>query len=263
MMKAFLRFLLGLSGAVLIRGCRFGLREFIRAGYAGLSAVHPFQPRKEKEVMDLLLAIPQMPLSEILGNRKPQIKLLLEPYEDGMLGAQEAVALLGILIAENPREVLEIGTYMGHTTKRMAENLDHSIIHTIDLPLDFSIAQDQDNPLPKDDFHLITRRVVGRQFKGQHCETRIVQHFGDTAKMDFNTLGEPSFFFIDGSHTYEYCRQDSEKCLRLCRPGATFLWHDCDEGHPEVLKFLLEWRDLGRKIVRIEGTALAYWKAPG
>lgn len=205
-------------------------------------------------------AIPEVTLGEILGARKAAIKLNVQKYEDGTLPAHEAMALLSILTAENPREVLEIGTYMGHTTKAMAENLYDSIIHTVDLPPDFSEQQDSKNGPQKDDFHLIARRVVGREFKGNIVEQRIRQHFGDTASISFEKFGNPTFFFFDGSHTSEYCKQDSEKCFVLCGGEGTFLWHDCDAAHPGVIKLISEWRGLRRNITRIEGTAIAYWK---
>jgi hypothetical protein len=89
-----------------------------------------------------------------------------------------------------------------------------------------------------------------------------VQHFGDTANFNFSKFGNPTFFFIDGSHTYEYCENDSEKCLALCQGKGLFLWHDCDHSHPGVVRFISEWRAAGRNIARIEGTGLAYWKSP-
>jgi hypothetical protein len=79
--------------------------------------------------------------------------------------------------------------------------------------------------------------------------------------MDFCQFGRPDFFFIDGAHTYEYCKQDSEKCYQLCNGSGTFLWHDCNKDHPGVLRFIREWRGAGRNISLIEGTALAYWKS--
>jgi hypothetical protein len=172
------------------------------------------------------------------------------------------MSLLSILVAENPREILEIGTFMGHTSKAMAENLQNAIIHTVDLPPDFSPASEAGNLPPKDDFQLIERRIVGREFKGREIESRIRQHFGDTATIDFRQFGKPSAYFIDGSHTYEYCRQDSEKCYELSGSSGIFLWHDCDILHPGVIRFVCEWRALGRNIVRIDGTTIAYWKAP-
>ena len=47
----------------------------------------------------------------------------------------------------------------------MTENLEHATIHTIDLPSDFSSNKDSDSSLPKDDHHLIVRRVLGREFR--------------------------------------------------------------------------------------------------
>jgi hypothetical protein len=169
------------------------------------------------------------------------------------------MVLLSILVAESPREVLEIGTYMGHTTRQMAENLETATIHTVDLPESFSVEQDA-QPYPKDDFHLINRRIVGREFKEHACASRIRQHFADTANWSFTAAGHPTFFFIDASHTYEYCKNDSEKCLALCDGRGVFLWHNCDDGHPGVVRLILEWRRQGRDIRRISGTPIAYWK---
>jgi hypothetical protein len=261
MIKKSLQFLMGVNGASVIRGLRLGFPEFINGGFASLVAVHPMQNPIENQVQKDFKAIPEATLDEILDPRKATIKLNVQKYEDGMLPSHEAMALLSILTAENPREVLEIGTFLGHTTRAMAENLPDAIIHTVDLPTGFSPQQDGKGGPPKDDFHLIARRVVGREFKGQPVEQSIRQHFGDTAVINFQEFGRPTFFFIDGSHTYEYCKQDSEKCFALCGGTGTFLWHDCDATHPGVVKFILEWLGLGRKIVKIKGTNIAYWQS--
>ena len=91
-------------------------------------------------------------------------------------------------------EVLEIGTYMGHTTRQMAENLGTAIIHTVDLPQNFSVERDPEQNFPKEDVDLIARRVVGREFNGHPCASRIKQHFADTASWDFHEAGRPTFF---------------------------------------------------------------------
>jgi hypothetical protein len=252
---------MGINGASVLRGIRLGPAEFVRGSLAGFGAAHPLQDRVHNHLQREWQAIPEINLDEILGPRKAQIKLNVQKHEDGIMPSHEAMAVLSILAAENPREVLEIGTFMGHTTRAMAENLPESIIHTLDLPPDFSPQEDAAGGPPKDDFHLIARRVVGREFKGHLVERRIRQHFGDTAVINFHEIGRPTFFFIDGSHTYEYCRQDSEKCFELCGGTGTFLWHDCDPTHPGVLKFISEWRAQGRNIARIAGTNVAYWRS--
>jgi len=261
-MKRLIQLISGLNFACVVRGCRFGYQEFLESCIAALSVVHPRQDPAQRSNLKRFKSIPLISLGEILGERRVMVNLEMHKHDDGMLPAHDAIALLSILAAEKPGEVLEIGTFMGHTAKAMAANLPGGLIHTVDLPMDYSEQADNQS-IPKDDFHLIRRRVVGREFKGQPVEARIKQHFGDTARINFQEFGHPSFFFIDGSHTYEYCKQDSEKCLALCQGQGTFLWHDCDDWHPGVIQFICEWRAAGRNISRIEGTALAYWKSPG
>jgi len=205
------------------------------------------------------ITIPVVSLGDLLGTAKPEIHLTIQRYEDGMLPSEQAMALLAIVVATAPKSVLEIGTFMGHTTKLLAMNLPEAIIHSVDLPLDFIPEHGNAIEKKKDDFHLIAKRQVGREYRGTLYETRIRQHFADTAVWNFREAAGATLFFIDGSHTYDYCRNDSERCYELCRGKGVFLWHDCDDTHPGVVKFLLEWRALGRSVVRIEGTPIAYW----
>ena len=248
-MKSLLKAVLGFNAISLIHLARLNPRRFLAGCRTAFSSAHH------------AIEIPVVELGDILGDRKPLIRLSVMRYDDGMLRSEQAMVLLSILVAESPAEVLEIGTFMGHTTRQMAENLETARIHTVDLPEDFSVDLDPVRDIPKDDFHLIARRSVGRMFKGTPFAERIQQHFGDTATWDFREAGHPTFFFIDGAHTYEYCKRDSEKCLELCGGRGVFLWHDCDDAHPGVLKFIDEWRRLGRDIRLIAGTPLAYWKS--
>jgi hypothetical protein len=257
-MKSLLKGLLGLNAIALAQLARCRPRRFGAACQQAFTAA-----RHPRVTPPSPTNLPEITLDEILGERKPVIQLTVGEHEDGTLPRVQAMALLAILVAEGPAEVLEIGTYMGGTTRHLAENLPHATIHTVDLADDFAVPAGPVSALlpPKDDFHLIARRVVGRDFKGQPCAQRIRQHFADTADWDFRTAGHPTFFFIDGSHTYEYCKSDTERCYNLCAGHGVFLWHDCDETHPGVIKFLQEWRQQGRDVRRISGTPIAYWKS--
>jgi hypothetical protein len=258
-MNKYARPFMGLCCSSILRGIRGGLRNGVRdfAAAGATASLHA-----ERLPSRGLRSIPIVELDEILGSRKPSIRLNVQRYENGMLPAHEALVLLALLVAESPKTVLEIGTFMGHTTKAMAMNLPDSIIHTVDLPPDFSPEKDTASPIQKDDLHLIAGRTVGREFAGSPYSGAIRQHFADSALWDFSAAAGATFFFIDGSHTYEYCLSDSEKCFELCGGKGVFLWHDCGDGHPGVIKALLEWRARGRDIVRFKDTALAFWKAP-
>jgi len=205
--------------------------------------------------------IPVVSLGDLLGTAKPEIHLTIQRYEDGILPYEQALALIAIAVATAPKIVLEIGTFMGHTTKQLAANLPDTIIHSVDLPLDFAPEHDSVTEKKKDDFHLIAKRQVGREYRGTPYESRVRQHFIDTAVWNFNEAAGATLFFIDGSHTFDYCKNDSDRCYELCQGKGVFLWHDCDDMHPGVVRALLEWRALGRNVVRIEGTSIAYWKS--
>ena len=257
-MKKLLKIIIGFNAVSLIHLFRCNWSGFVRAcNNAFAAAFHALH--SGFSMTDQYL--PQISLDVILGDRVADIVLHVTRCDDGMLPNEQRMALLSILVVEAPSRVLEIGTFMGNTTRQMAENLPGAIIHTVDLPEDFSFKSEPIADKPKDDFHLIDGRCVGRDFKGHPCEVRIRQHFADTATWSFEEAENSNFFFIDGSHTYEYCKSDSEKCYELCAGNGVFLWHDCDDGHPGVVKLLVGWRKLGRDIRRISGTPMAYWKS--
>ena len=253
-MKSLIRVLLGVNPIAFIHLLRFQPRQFMEACKCAFTAAH-------RPNTGAAIGIPDISIDEILGDRKPVIRLAVTRYEDGMMPIDQAMVVLSILVAEAPSQVLEIGTFMGYTTRQMAENLEAATINTVDLPEDFSAEHDPEQNIPKDDFHLIARRIVGREYKGRPCASRVKQHLADTAKWDFREAGQPTFFFIDGSHTYEYCKSDSEKCFALCGGRGVFLWHDCEPKHPGVIRLITEWRQMGRDVRRIAGTPIAYWKS--
>lgn len=257
-MKTLLKVLLGGNAAAAVHLFRGQPARFGDACRRAFTAARLTPPRSS--AAGALAQIPEIGLGDLLGARKPVIQLQVMRYEDGMLPTDQAMTLLALLVAEAPRTVLEIGTFMGHTTRQMAENLPEATVHTVDLPPDYAEGRGPASPLPKDDPHLIARRVVGREYRDRACAARIVQHLADTATWDFTAAGRPGFFFIDGAHTYEYCRNDSEKCFALGGGRGVFVWHDCDEAHPGVVRFVTEWRQQGRDIRRIAGTTFAYWQ---
>jgi hypothetical protein len=253
-MNSYMKALLGFNLCA-FRHFPHGLRLWARVcARCFQTAARPIDPSVE--------LIPCVLLSDILGDRCANVKLTVSKYRNGMLPFDQALALLAIAVVEKPKTVVEIGTFMGHTTRKLAENLPDALIHSIDLPQDVDTECLSNSSIPKDDFHLIQERRVGSAYIDSPEAARIQQHYADTATWDFEPVKGADFFFIDGSHTYEYCRNDSEKCLAVSNPGSVFIWHDCDPSHPGVGKCLAEWLKLGRNVCRINGTSLAYWKRP-
>ncbi len=51
------------------------------------------------------------------------------------------------------------------------------------------------------------------------------------------------------------------KKLQCCEGKGVFFWHDVNDLHPDVVKFVNEWRKLGRDIRRVRDRDLVYWKS--
>ena len=248
--------------ATLVRLVRHGSRGLDRRLSRVYQTIDPFDSADQAYTLGMLYQDmpPHIDLGAIVRNF---VSLNLdEEYQfiNGVKGAMpwiDLVALLTVVHDRQPKCMFEIGTYFGYTTRVLALNFPATTIHTIDLPESFDLSTDTTG-IPKDDFHLINDRRVGEAFRSDAAIGNVVQHFGDTANWDFEKVKDATLFFIDGSHTYEYIRNDTEKCLALCKDRrATFLWHDCDVGHPGVLRYLAELVEAQFPIRRIVDTHLA------
>jgi predicted O-methyltransferase YrrM len=102
-------------------------------------------------------------------------------------------------------------------------------------------------------------------YSGTDVEHKVTQLYGDSKSFDETPLvGVCDLVFIDGSHARSYVMSDSEKALRMIRPGGIILWHDYrgPGRSPGVYDALNE---LGKRLplIQIEGTSLVAYRAPG
>src|SRR2546426_518398 len=125
-MKSFLKLLLGFNAIALIHLVRFQPKRFLMACKSAYVSSRTATTR-------VAFPIPEISLGDILADNKPIIRMCVMRYEHGTLPYDQAVTLLSILVAEAPSEVLEIGTFMGQTTRQIAENLPAGTVHTVDL----------------------------------------------------------------------------------------------------------------------------------
>lgn len=250
------RTLAGLNLASVVQCLRCGPRKAVRSAVRAYFSALGIQPSDDAD--PLYRAIPEIDVRDLSPSPEPLLIDTRFVERDGSMSLPELIRLLTVARKQAPTRVLEIGTYFGSTTLNMAMNLPEAIIHTIDLPVEY--ADDRcTSGIPKDDFHLIGTRRVGAAFAGHAHANRIIQHFGDTATFDFARLGGScDLFFIDGSHTYDYVRSDTLKCLAVASDHCAFIWHDCDPTHPGVVRWISELREAGFDVSRLHGTFAAY-----
>jgi predicted O-methyltransferase YrrM len=175
----------------------------------------------------------RVPLNQIvdgIGDREVQLPRALDRKagKTAAISVEEACNLAALAKWKSGGKALEIGTSDGNTALLLAANLgpDGRVV-TVDLPPDFSLDKQDLLAYPEGDFNLTPRDLLGRQYRSHPLASQIRQVCGDSAKIDWSDLGGPfDLVFIDGSHTDEYVRSDSEHALKHLAPGGVILWHD-------------------------------------
>lgn len=146
---------------------------------------------------------------------KPFLRYAEVSYGMPML-LEEICAICAIIKFLKPKNILEIGTFIGDTTVNMAMNTDAKII-TIDLAS--VLSRRSLFPKPRDKEY---EREIGYRFKNSKCN--IEQVYADSTKIDWKTLNPPfDIVFIDGEHRYDYVKQDTMNALKYAK---VIIWHD-------------------------------------
>lgn len=204
--------------------------------------------------------IPAVSLSTLID---PSTKVALQNFvcQDGNASYLEVLALSACVAHLKPNTVLEIGTFDGNSTLQMALNLKKTgTIHTLDLPPG---QTETAAPITEADLRY-TNYVSTRKYANTSIEDRVIQHFGDSTAINFDDLNNGAsfdFIFIDGGHSLECVKSDTEKSLKALSPKGVICWHDynpiCWPGVVEYLNSL----SLELKLVRIEGTTIVYYQS--
>jgi predicted O-methyltransferase YrrM len=145
--------------------------------------------------------------------------------------------LASLVAYAHPRSIFEFGTFEGRTTLQIAINSpDESTISTIDLSADDEITR---YPRAYADEGRARKLPVGGCFLGHPESRKITQLSGDSATHNFDDFRERvEFVFVDGDHSFEYVKADSENALRMLAPGGLILWHDYSGSWPGVSQYL-------------------------
>ena len=172
------------------------------------------------------------------------------------ISLSEAAALVALMQVSDAKRVFEFGTYKGVSTTQLALNIaDNGMVFTLDLP--------EDHPaytlsIPKAE----EREIAAEGGKGilipSDLLTKVTFLRADSALFDTTPyLESMDMVFVDGAHSYDYVKNDTEKGLEMLRPGGVIAWHDCIPSHPDVVRYLKE-SGLNPRLVC--GTTIAFSK---
>lgn len=170
------------------------------------------------------------------------------------------VLLAKVLAAET---IFEIGTLHGYTALLFALNTSPTAkIYTLDLPPDASVKPALSTTII-DTTHIAIHANAAKYLYANHpMRGKIHQIYGDSARFDYSPYArQVDLFFVDGAHSYEYVRSDTEKALACVRPGGVIAWHDYGRwGVNGVSRWLHELARSGRDVCRLPGSSLAILK---
>ena len=146
--------------------------------------------------------------------------------------------------------ILEIGTNEGETSRALASAFPDRRVWTVDFPGNPIIPDYQKDEVPTSD-------TIGRYCKDIPNVTLLIQ---DSKTLDYSAFDKVGLVFIDGDHSVDGVKLDSELALAYfanggARPGC-IVWHDYGVAACGVTAYLDSRADL--ELVRVSGTPLVY-----
>lgn len=179
----------------------------------------------------------------------------------------DAEAWILAVLGQRARLMFEFGTATGRTAYLWALNSpDDATVVTLTLgPADVAAYQNAPDDAEKDRrFALSESRFTDFYYTGTPVAGKVRQHFGDSKVFnETEWAGRCDLVFVDGSHARSYVESDSQKALRLVRPGGLVLWHDYrgPRSVPGVYEAL---NVLARRLPlrHIAGTSLVVYRRP-
>ncbi len=182
-------------------------------------------------------------------------------------GTSDAEAWILAVLAKQAHGLFEFGTCTGKTSYLWARNAPPSArIVTLTLAPEQRDQVSVETADHSRDVRFARNESAFTEFvySGTEVAHKVEQLFGDSKQFDETPyLNFADVVFVDGSHALSYVQSDSDKAMRIVKPGGLVLWHDyrgpdLTEGVFKALNALAETHTLRH----VEGTSLVVWRRP-
>lgn len=205
-------------------------------------------------------SIQRVSVEEFLSS-EDLVKLQNFSLREGNVSYLELLVIGSVVAKYKPKNLLEIGTFDGCTTLQLALNsCEDATVHTLDLE---KIAPDDPGMLIEDLKYIFDEKKKRKKYERLACREKIIEHIGDSREVDFSRFCKKQkvdFCFIDGGHSYECVKNDTEKLFDVLSEDACVLWHDYSPNCSGVFQYLNELSKT-KRLLHIEGTSLVFFKA--
>jgi len=156
------------------------------------------------------------------------VKVVIEEpkFVKGNVTLEELVIICKLIKIYRPNRIFEFGTFDGRTTLNMALNSKAlSEIYTLDLPSS-EINNTKFLPDPRD-YKYILKEKSGSRFSNRKDTKNILQLYGDSATFNYLPYkANIDFIFVDGGHSVEHVRNDTQASFYMLKSNGVILWHD-------------------------------------
>lgn len=169
--------------------------------------------------------------------------------------------LAGVTRLLQPKKIFEVGTFMGRTTSVLLMNAPaEATVYSLDLPPD---SKQVEGEMIDFDYRLIKRRKLAAWVHELGLQKNFQQLLSDSLLFDPAPYRDSiELGFIDGAHSYQYVKNDTEKMAIMMSERGLVLWHDYGgKGRFRPLAAYLESLAEKAPFYRIAGTTLAWTTA--
>jgi predicted O-methyltransferase YrrM len=219
----------------MIKGLKSSMKSrlpaYLRASYREMR-VKRLEYRQHKQLVDTYgryaeFSLPQRRLVELLpGIDQATLRLpfkQLDRTDIWEVPLTELLSLAALVEHLKPRQVFEVGTYLGSSTLVMAHNLPADG-HITTLDLDPATRAEY---LRSRGYGTPPNFTPGQSFIGTPFAARITQVYGASATFDFSPYyGQMDLVLVDADHAYSSVKADTEIAFNLLRPGGVIVWDD-------------------------------------
>lgn len=204
-------------------------------------------------------------LAAFLGCHEPR-EIVLPPIDtislSGLGFVMPYTLLATVVSAVQPKKIYETGTFRGVGTLTMALNAPAAEIYTLDLPEQYTESEVETLSKGDREWVRLSRTSTGFAFQNHPAAARIHQLRGNS--LNFTPpafLDGTDLCFIDGGHSYECVRADTETALKILSPDGVIIWDDYAWFVEGVGRYLRELRHR-LPLYRIAGSQLVICRSP-
>jgi predicted O-methyltransferase YrrM len=122
-------------------------------------------------------------------------------------------------LLKDRNNILEIGTYLGHTCENIRRTTFAEHITTVDITKELLCSKN----LQYQDHEVLDFNLSGSEILEDGRVTQI-KKFSDVFFLENSKQFDG--ILIDGDHSYEQVKKDTENALACLKKGGVIIWHD-------------------------------------